>query len=159
MAKGGHASSGPAPDPNALRRDRKADQSEWIDLPAAGRDGPPLVWPLENATPRELELWAREWRRPQAVEWERRGQDVEVALLVRSIVTSEAPKATAADRNVTQRLMTDLGLTVPGLRAARWRIVDASVTAPVKRAARTKSARDRLKVVQGGAAEDDGGSP
>ena len=167
MASGGHARSGPPPDPNALRRDRPSDKAEWVELPAAGRVGPPPQWPLADVVGNELEVWAREWRRPQAAEWERNGQELEVALYVRSITISEAPKATAADRNVTQRKMTDLGITVPGLRANRWRIASATstTTSPAKpKRSRTKS---RLQVVQGGkggstsrsrAADDGGGA-
>jgi len=104
-------------------------------------------------------MWAKEWARPQAVEWERNGQELEVALFVRAVITSESMKATAADRNVVQRKMNDLGLTVPGLRANRWRILDESAPAE-KKPARTRSARDRLKVVKNAetAAGDDGGS-
>lgn len=149
MARGGHANSGPAPDPNALRRDRPSDKAEWVDLPAAGREGPPPTWPLGDVLGAELEVWAREWARPQAVMWERNGQELEVALYVRSITVSEGPKATAADRNVTQRKMTDLGLTVPGLRANRWRIV-SEVTPAVVKPKRPRSAKNRLQVVQGG---------
>ena len=155
MAKGGHARSGPAPDPNALRRDRSSDKAEWIELSAEGRDGPPPQWPLPETLSGELEMWAREWCRPQALEWERNGSELEVALFVRAIVVSEGPKATAADRNVVQRKMTDLGITVPGLRANRWRIVAESAAPPVRRPARSKSASDRLKVVKD--AEADGG--
>lgn len=146
MAKGGHARSGPAPDPSALRRDR--DKSEWIDLPRAGREGDTPEWPLPDLFAVEAEMWEREWRRPQAVEWERNGQELEVALFVRAVSVAEGPKATAADRNVVQRKMTDLGLTTPGLRANRWRIVDAApaaATGPRKR----RGARDRLKVIDG----------
>lgn len=149
MAKGGHARSGPAPDPNALRRDR--DSKEWIDLPAAGRDGPPPQWPLPDTFGDELDRWAREWRRPQAVEWERNGQELEVALFVRAVSVAEGPKATAADRNVVQRKMTDLGLTVPGLRANRWRIVHATAPPPAaKKTTRSRSSKARLEVIQGG---------
>lgn len=146
MAKGGHARSGPAPDPNALRRDR--DSSEWVALPAAGRSGELPAWPLPDLLAGEAGLWEREWARPQAVEWERNGQQLEVALFVRSVVVAEGPKATAADRNVVQRKMNDLGLTVPGLRANRWRIVDKAPVV-VKKPVRG-GARSRLKVVPDG---------
>ena len=36
--------SGPAPDPNALKRDR--DGKQWAKLPAGGRTGAPPPWPL-----------------------------------------------------------------------------------------------------------------
>ena len=160
MGRGGHAKSGPAPDPTALRRDRK-DDGEWVELPSAGRDGAPPQWPLADVFGAELDLWAKEWARPQAIMWERNGQELEVALYVRSITVSEGPKATAADRNVTQRKMTDLGLTVPGLRASRWKIVaeDAAAAKPAPRRSRAKT---RLKVVDGGKSSnstgaDDGG--
>lgn len=152
MAKGGHARSGPSPDPNALRRDRASDKAEWVDLPAEGRKGDPPAWPFPDQSRDELEMWEREWRRPQAVAWERNGQELEVALFVRALVVSEGPKASAADRNVVQRKMTDLGLTVPGLRANRWRIVDEAAKPAVRssKGRQQASVRDRLKVVEGG---------
>lgn len=155
MARGGpRTRSGPAPDPMALRRDRPSDKAEWTDLPAAGRKGQTPKWPLPDQLAGEAELWKRQWRRPQAVVWERNGQELEVALFVRALVVSEGPKASAADRNVVQRKMADLGLTVPGMRANRWRIVDE---AEQKRSGRRQvraesSVRDRLKVVEGGGA-------
>src|SRR5262245_16531400 len=133
MPGGARARSGPAPDPNALRRNRPSDQAEWLELPASGRSGPPPVWPLDGVTEAELLQWAKEWARPQALEWERRRQFDEVAAFVRAFLISVGPKATAADRNVVQRMGTDLGMTSPGLRALRWRIVDDS---PPARAAR-----------------------
>lgn len=156
MPSGGHARSGPAPDPNALRRDRDKP-GEWIDLPAEGRKGRTPAWPLSKPTARETVLWKREWRRPQAVMWERNGQELEVALLVRAVVVAEDPRATAADRNAVQRKLSDLGLTVPGLRANRWRIVSDEVASKAhqRRAeptAKAPSAKERLSVIQGGGA-------
>lgn len=49
---GARVNSGPAPDPNALRRDRPSDAAGWTTLPAEGRrraDGKPSAsprWPL-----------------------------------------------------------------------------------------------------------------
>jgi hypothetical protein len=151
MPKGGaRARSGPAPDPNALRRDR--DAGDWLDLPAAGRDGDPPAWPLSAATPREAELWESEWRRPQAIVWERNGQELEVAMYVRAVVDAESPRASVASRTLVRQQMDSLGLTVPGLLRNRWRIVD-QVQAPAgqQRTSRRGSARERLKVVKGGA--------
>jgi hypothetical protein len=148
MPSGGARSrSGPAPDPNALRRDRK-DDGEWRRLPASGREGDVPGWPLSDASGRELELWASEWRRPQAVVWEENGQEVEVALFVRSLVDAEAPRATAATRTLVRQQMEALGLTVPGMARNRWVIVGDE--APARRQSRGRgSARDRLKVVEG----------
>ena len=85
MTSGGaRARSGPAPDPLALARNRPSDQVTWTHLPAS-REGDPPVWPLTRTTARERALWAREWKRPQAVMWERNGWESEVALYVRTL--------------------------------------------------------------------------
>lgn len=153
MPKGGaRARSGPAPDPNALRRER--DAGEWTELPAAGRAGEPPPWPLSQATPRELELWTSEWRRPQALMWERNGQAVEVAMYVRAVVDAESPRAAVAARTLVRQQMDSLGISVPGMRSNRWKIVDEVQSSAQSRPARGRqSARDRLKVVK-----DEGGA-
>lgn len=69
MPKGGaRARSGPAPDPNALRRER--DVGEWTILPADGRPGSAPEWPLRGQSDREVELWDAMWSKPQALMWE-----------------------------------------------------------------------------------------
>lgn len=151
MPKGGaRARSGPAPDPNALRRER--DAGEWVELPAAGREGDPPEWPLERPTSRELELWIAEWRRPQALMWERNSQAIEVALYCRALVDAESPRASVAARTLVRQLMDNLGISVPGMRAARWKIVEQAETKPQAKGRARRSARDRLKVVDGGGA-------
>lgn len=147
---GARARSGPAPDPNALRRDR--DSGEWTHLPAAGRTGDAPEWPLARPRKRELELWTREWARPQAVMWERNGQTLEVALYVRSLVDAEAADAPVAARTLVRQQMDALGLTVPGLRSNRWVIVDEQEQPKAERtgARAGVTARDRLKLVVGG---------
>src|SRR4051812_19912484 len=80
---GARTNSGPAPDPNALARER--DGGEWTVLPAQGRAGDPPQWALTEASARELEWWVRVWSAPQAEQWERLHQDVEVALYVRRL--------------------------------------------------------------------------
>lgn len=154
MTRGGaRARSGPAPDPNALRRDRKSDQAGWLTLPASGREGPPPEWPLDGQTQREATLWASEWCRPQAIMWEANGQELEVAVFVRTLVAAEGPKATAAERTLVLRQMEGLGISVPGLARNKWRIGDP---APAVKATGTdtarpsrRSARERLKLVNG----------
>lgn len=145
MAKGGaRAHSGPAPDPLALRRDR--DAGEWTVLPAAGRSGPAPVWPFELLSEREETLWQAEWARPQAVMWERNGQELEVALYVRSLVEAEARDASVAARTLVRQQQEALGLSLPGLHRNKWTIeaVEADRPAPAKRT----SAKSRLKVVR-----------
>lgn len=140
--KGGSRNSGPAPDPNALRRSRDADQ--WVTLPPK-RGGKPPKWPLPDQSEREVELWAVEWKRPQAVMWERNGQEVEVALYVRRLCEAEVPGASVTRANLVRQLQEALGLSLPGLARNRWRI-DAEEMAK-KQPRRRSSARGRLKVV------------
>lgn len=156
MGRGGHASSGPPPDPNALRNDR-SDVLGWKVLPITGRPGDPPEWPLTVASARELKFWTELWRKPQATEWERLGQVVDVALYVRRLVEVEQPGATASLGNHVLRLAEGLGLTLPGLLRLRWQIgggqpmPEASqATGPERAPARrsTTSPKGRLSVVR-----------
>lgn len=150
MASGGaRARSGPAPDPNALRRDRKSD-GEWVTLPAEGRQGEPPEWPLLAQSEREAELWAREWRRPQAVMWERNGQEIEVALYVRRLVEVETPEAPASIGTLVKQMQEALGLNMPGLARNRWRIAADELTEEREQRTGQKgaSARERFTVVR-----------
>ncbi|MFJ2676387.1 hypothetical protein [Streptomyces sp. NPDC087525] len=155
MPKGGaRTRSGPAPDPAALRRER--DAGEWTILPAEGRRGATPDWPLTSQTDREADLWDELWRKPQALMWERYGQEVEAALYVRRLVEAEAPRSPVVLSTLVRQLSDSLGLSTPGMRANRWRI-DREFEAeapPVKRTRTTKaapnSARARLRAVPGG---------
>lgn len=151
MTKGGaRARSGPAPDPNALRRDR--DAGEWTVLPAEGRPGATPDWPLTEQSLREAELWADLWRKPQAIMWERFGQELEVALYVRRLTEAELMDSRVNLSTLVRQMADSLGLTTPGMRANRWRITadEATQSAPAahRRASRSSS-RSRLKVVDG----------
>lgn len=157
MASGGaRATSGPAPDPRALRRNRKSDASGWTTLPAEGRTGPTPSWPLVDVEPREWDLWRELWTRPQAVMWEKLGLDYEVALFVRALVEAEEPKPRSEAAKITRQYLESLGLTGPGLLRLRWKIAPAEADAtgaaetPSTKTSRRKSARDRLKVVPDG---------
>lgn len=147
MTSGGaRAHSGPAPDPNALRRDR--DKAGWTTLPAARTDPAPS-WPLSRASARELVLWAREWTRPQAVMWEANGQEEEVALYVRSLAFAERPSAPVSARVLVRQQQEALGLSLPGLARLRWRIGPTSAPVSARANLRTEepetiqSARER----------------
>ena len=154
MPSGGHASSGRAPDPNALRRDR--DKADWIRLPSAGRQGDPPPWPLSRPTARELVLWAEEWRRPQAIMWETNGQSREVALFVRALKDAERPKAPVQARVLVRQFMEGLGLSLPGLARNRWVIDDGADQVNAKAASTNDpgpaSAKTRFRTIEGGAA-------
>jgi hypothetical protein len=154
MPKGGaRARSGPAPNPNALRRSR--DVNEWVTLPAEGRTGEPPAWPLTRPLARELALWAELWSRPQATMWEQQSQQHEVALYVRRLVEAEKRDSAVNLSTLVRQMADSLGLTTPGMRAARWRIEPTVAEVPVPAAARParSSSRSRLKVVSGGDGE------
>lgn len=155
MPKGGaRTRSGPAPDPAALRRDR--DAGEWTILPADGRLGATPDWPMPEQAGREAELWEALWRKPQAIMWERYGQELEVALYVRRLAEAEQMESRVNLSTLVRQMADSLGLTTPGMRANRWRIDagEAAAPAPAKRAAAKRpTSRSRLKVVS-----DNGGS-
>lgn len=150
MVSGGHARSGPPPDPNALRRQR--DGADWVHLPAAGRTGEAPGWPLSRPSPRELRLWVAEWKRPQAIVWEATGLVLEVALYVRQVATAERRTSTAAERTLVLRQMDSLGLTTGGMARNRWVIDGDSAERdqpgePQPAAAQSAKERARLRVV------------
>jgi hypothetical protein len=152
---GARTVSGPAPDPDALRRNRPSDAAGWSTLPADGRAGAPPEWPLIDVQPREWDLWCDLWSRPQAVMWERLDQRYEVAMFVRKLAEAEMPKASVELQKVVRQYLDSLGLSVQGMLRNRWRIATPEqdqadtdqATAP-KVPARP-SARDRLTVVHG----------
>jgi hypothetical protein len=150
MAKGGaRARSGPAPDPNALRRER--DAGEWTILPAEGRSAAAPEWPLTEQSVREVELWERLWKMPQALMWERFGQELEVALYVRRLTEAELMDSRVNLSTLVRQMGDSLGLTTPGMRANRWRIAAEEPARPVaaSRPRARSSSRSRLKVVSG----------
>ena len=136
---------GPAPDPNALRRDRKDDVG-WTTLPKCGRLTPAPEWPLLDLTDREWQLWQSLWRKPQAVLWEHTGQFLEVALLVRRLAEVEQAESAVTLGALVQKQMADLLLTIPAMYKAHVNIaVDQVSAARGKPAAVRASASQRLK--------------
>lgn len=155
MASGGaRARSGPAPDPHALRRDRKGDAAGWTVLPSEDRLGDPPAWPLTNASERENELWWTFWRKPQALLWEQNRQAIEVAIHVRTLAEAETPGAAASRRMLLRQQADALLLTIPAMRAARVRIavdeVSQKRTAAKSASETAPSSRSRLRAVKGG---------
>jgi len=153
MPSGGARSrSGPPPDPNALRRDRKTD-AEWTTLPAEGYTGDLPEFPLPanpiydiywvekqrikeldvEATAafheRELALWDTLWRKPQAVMWNRLHLQYEVASYVRAYLESNLPDAVSGMKTAALRMAAELGLSLPGMHSLRWKIADDELSA------------------------------
>jgi hypothetical protein len=146
---GARARSGPPPERNAIRNGRAG--ADWIRLPAAGRKGAPPAWPLTRGVKRELAIWDAEWKRPQAIMWEANGQELEVALYVRTLREAEHPKAAASIRTLLVRMQEHLGLSQPGLARNHW-IIDSGAAEPTAapddpRPTATSDARDRMRLV------------
>lgn len=155
MPRGGARTvSGPPPDPRSLRSAKSMDKGGWRTLPAEGRQTPAPEWPLTEAAERELELWAEMWDKPQAVAWEDMGQELEVALFVRTLAEAEQPGARVDVQKMVRSYLDSLGLSVAGMNRNRWKIAPAAEAAievvadepPQQR----PSARDRLRVVPHG---------
>lgn len=151
MPKGGaRVRSGPAPDPNALNRERKNDPA-WTVLPIEGRKGRTPAWPLGKASAREKARWAELWKRPQAVMWEQLNMHDQVALYVRRWCEAEVPQAPVNLSTLVKQMGDGLGLTIPGMHSLRWKLAADEVSerravAPVKSPA-SMSVRDRLRAV------------
>jgi hypothetical protein len=174
MTSGGHARSGPAKDPNALRRSR--DNFTLRQLPRTPYAGPVPRFPLPPAVvtversdgkakwkefhpelsherrQREAAIWEWAWTLPQAHVW---AQDswrlLDIAMWVRTQVACEAVDASAADKNSLHRFACKIGMGPDGLKENGWSIA-ADMTAD-KRAEGEKpavavSAKDRLQAAQ-----------
>lgn len=142
------------------------DDGDWLTLAREGRKGNAPAWPLSKpakATPesrRELELWRRLWKSPQAIGWDTVGVDRDhVAMYVRYRLEAEEPKALVGTRNLVRQYADSLGLTGPGLRMLHWRIGqparqqrpmadEASAPAP-QRPAPGRSAKERFTLLVG----------
>lgn len=153
MKGGARARSGPAPDPNALRRLRKDDSAGWTVLPNEGRTSRTPDWPAPTQTDREAELWTEMWATPQALIWERDGLRHYVAMFVRLLAEAEVEKASAENRKTVRMMYADLYLTSDAMARARIRIAEDETAA--KREAKPTSkptSRDRFEVVDGAGA-------
>jgi hypothetical protein len=179
MPSGGHANSGPPPDPNSLKSAKRG--LTFVTLPAAGYDGDVPEYPLpkvpvydiwfenkerhkvldleatEARFSRELELWAWAWRTPQAAMWAAEPwRQHPVALWVRTAAICESGDATAADKNSLHRFADQIGLTPAGLTFNGWKIAAdqlAEKRAEKAPALSAPSARDRMKALRGAAGQ------
>lgn len=156
MPRGGaRAVSGPPPDPRSLKSAASMEKGGWRTLPAEGRAGSAPEWPLTEGADRELDLWDDLWAKPQAVAWEDMGQELEVALFVRTLAEAERADARVDVKKMVRGYLDSLGLSVAGMNRNRWKIAPATdepAAAGPESAARVlrPSARDRLKVVPSG---------
>ena len=144
MTSGGaRGRSGPAPDPNALRRDR-ADDKSWVTLPAEGFAGVVPEFPLADVLVSESALWLRLWRKPQAFMWAQLQLEFEVAAYVRAFLESVEPAASAGLKTAVLRMSAELGLSTVGMGQLRWKIAADEVSERRDDLPARKSSRDRL---------------
>lgn len=116
------------------------------------------MWPLIDPKPRELELWRRLWKTPQAAEWERLGQELEVGMYVRRLAEAEVPGSSSSLGTLVRQLSENLGLSIPGMLRLRWHlgraaaasVIDEDLVADVEPS--EPSARNRFRVIRGEAA-------
>lgn len=147
--------SGPQADPSSLKSAKRG--ISLTALPAEGHKGRAPKFPLPSATDRELELWTWAWKTPQAAAWAQESwRWYTVAMWVRTSVVCEGSEALAADKNSLHRFADQVGMTPAGLKENGWRIAADQVA--TKRAEKEAPAvparplaRDRFKVVGGGA--------
>lgn len=154
MTSGGHARSGPPPDPNSARSDARG--ITFTALPASGFAGDVPDFPLprrtvmrwefedkrrfqvvdlevtEQVNDRELELWTWLWSTPQACAWAMPSEGwrlTAIAMYARTFVICEGAEATAADKGSLHRFADDIGMTPAGLRNNGWKIAVDQVAA------------------------------
>lgn len=119
------------------------------------RPGAAPAWPLTKASAREMVVWRRLWKRPQALLWEEQGSIDEVAMYVRTFCEAEEVGVTAARRTLLLQQQNALLITHTALFSAGYRIstnpavaaptVAASTPAAAKR--QVPSARGRLRAL------------
>ena len=144
---------GPAPDPNALRRDRPSDAAGWTSLPAV-YSGTTPDWPLSAGSDAESELWASLWRKPQAAMWARLDLRYQVAAYVRAFVASTSgDDPSSAMKTAVLRMEDGLGISAKGMNTLRWKIAPDEVgerrQAQAPTAVPRASARERAKKLAG----------
>ena len=128
-------------------------------LPRAGRTTPPPAWPLPGVpTAREAELWARAWKRPQALLWERDGLEDLAALYVRKSAEAELPGSSAATVATALRLADDLTLTVPAMRRAGVSIAEDPANPTARPGSRSGSFRPGSAPATGSVVPINGGT-
>ena len=149
MTSGGPRNrSGPKPTDSSFNAAKKG--LEFDTLPADGFKGEPPEFPLPGASQRELDVWERVWKTPQAVAWIgepwRWGS---IAMYARWYVKAEAEEVAAAVLGQVHRLADQIGLTPAGLKENGWKVgsVIAEQSATGTNGAGRASSRTRLKVV------------
>jgi hypothetical protein len=141
---GARSGSGPTPDLNSYRSQNR----DWVELPAAGYDGPIPDWPLpEMATGEEWEFWVATWRKPQGVQWIAFGVQPQVAMYVRTFLEAAKPGASSNLKTAARQLDNELGISIDPMLKLGWRIGGDTTPVSAPAGARQTSSGDWLKSV------------
>ena len=101
---------------------------------------------------REQFFWKHEWNRPQAIMWERNGQEREVAVYCRTFARAEKSDAPIQALTLLRQQMEALGVSIPGLMRNRWTIEDSKLgelrQMPSGKQKKGSSSRERFRVVE-----------
>lgn len=127
MPSGGHARSGPPPQPGSAASEKLG----WTTLPLEGRGRrrKAPAFPLVGMTEFEDALWTDLWRKPQAVMWERLGLVWQVAAYCRTFAEASMSNATPGLKTAALRMEDELGLSLNGMARLRWRFAEDEVAA------------------------------
>lgn len=147
MPRGGaRPGSGPAPEAGSLREAVRIEAGLIRTLPRQ-RKGAAPAWPLTKATAREMVVWRRQWKRPQAVVWEEQGSIDEVGMYVRTFCEAEELGITAARRTLLLQQQNALLITHTALLAAGYRISTSAAPVATSSAAVSASTEAKRKVI------------
>jgi hypothetical protein len=130
---GGRVRSGPQPDPKSGRSEKRGIKDGLTAIDPRPFTGAPPTWPLSPPEAREVDLWRKIWKYPQARIW--KGQAwryVTLAMYVRSLAEAEKPGATASARNGIAKQEAELGISATGLVQNGWRFAEET-PAPEKK--------------------------
>ncbi|HEV8653137.1 MAG TPA: hypothetical protein VG276_28025 [Actinomycetes bacterium] len=117
-----------------------------VKLPPEGRKGRAPTWPLDTVlTVEQRKLWAKLWRTPQAVEWQRLGWTRVVARYVRVVLWAEET-LDSKDLAQASALEDRLGLTPKAMRLLLWTIGDDDAGEELEQQ-RPADVRARLRAV------------
>lgn len=153
MARGGARNrSGPPAQEGSARSERRG--FTLTTLPAEGYTGPVPDFPLPEPSERELEVWQKAWRTPQACAWSTPSEAwrIEtVAMWTRVKVRCEDPGVPAPVLGQLHRFADQIGLTTAGLAEMGWKVaVDEVAKKAASRQPAEKPARRLRSASSGG---------
>lgn len=145
MSSGGARNrSGPGKDLNSARSSGLA----FTNLPAGGFEGDAPEFPLPSPSERELSVWGRLWKSPQAAAWsQEEWRWPLVGMYTRMFVRAEEVDAAPTLIGQLHRLADQIGMTPAGLKENGWSIALDEMSERRTTATTKTSARDRLKAV------------